>query len=102
MILVARDGSPSGRPHWLMLSSSAMERNRLPAHGLASRFSIARVCSVSSCRNPCSISLRDNASRVCTGTGSQSYDDQVTPVPWSSACLLYTSDAADDLLCVDL
>src|SRR5680860_1913686 len=26
----------------------------------------------------------------------------VVDVPWSPDCLLYTSDAADDLLCVDL
>src|SRR5450756_2959605 len=29
-------------------------------------------------------------------------DSRRLRVEWSSACLLYTSDAADDLLCVDL
>src|SRR5659263_419236 len=27
---------------------------------------------------------------------------KTAPYAWESACLLYTSDAADDLLCVDL
>mgnify|MGYP007068775850 CR=1 FL=1 len=30
------------------------------------------------------------------------YDRATLPRVWASTCLLYTSDAADDLLCVDL
>src|SRR5450756_2699704 len=40
------------------------------------------------------LSVLPHVARICTGTA-------ISPNP-SLSCLLYTSDAADDLLCVDL
>ena len=55
------------------------------------------------CIRDSSSSASDIGARSISGKPNEIPQKSVEPVPvYSSTCLLYTSDAADDLLCVDL
>src|SRR5450756_3127471 len=45
---------------------------------------------------------RNVEARIAYSAASQPYRPAIVPIPLPCTCLLYTSDAADDLLCVDL
>src|SRR5450756_3240870 len=67
--------------------------------------SMAHSCSTSLSRTACSRSLNPHfgkASNLSQSGLPLNNSPSHHTVPASIACLLYTSDAADDLLCVDL
>src|SRR5659263_271666 len=94
---------------WLMFSRGVPAWYTRCAQPTSRSTSIARCCST------CALGSTDVVGIALTTRCSTPYVDSsieaVNPAPpppttrtgtWTSICLLYTSDAADDLLCVDL
>src|SRR5450756_2443123 len=76
--------------------------------GVSQEFQILNVCEFDSTRKRMSTVVRGPDGKIklyCKGADTVIFERLAPSQPYNEktvACLLYTSDAADDLLCVDL